>query len=199
MRRSVRSMRHSVEGDTSFSAANCRTEFRAGDEATLAWIVRKVSGVPKRGLLPPLFLPSTFPVARNCSTNVFTVFVAGASLHLYWFWTGAGLWQSNLFAETIPQFEFSPLLLVAEPFWMMSSSSVAKYGKNTNVWRIRRYHLHRAVYFIVYRSTKIDSNWLKHPVQAWKNCHLSCVLESSHSFLGWKGRGFSVLHTFPTT
>jgi len=36
------------------------------------------------------------------------------------FWTGAGLWQSNLFAESIPQFEFSALSLVTEPFWMTS-------------------------------------------------------------------------------
>jgi hypothetical protein len=77
-------MRHAVEGDTSFSAANRRTDFRVGDEATLARMVPTVSGVRTRGLLPPLFLPVTFPVARNCST-VFTVFLAGASLHLYWF------------------------------------------------------------------------------------------------------------------
>jgi len=92
MRRSIRSIRHAVEGDTSFSEANCRTDFCAGDEATLAWMVPTVSGVRTRGLLPPLFLPVIFPVARNCSTNVFTVFLAGASLHLYWFlnrrWTG---------------------------------------------------------------------------------------------------------------
>ena len=36
------------------------------------------------------------------------------------FWTGTGLWQLNLFAETIPQFKFSVLSLVAEPFWMTS-------------------------------------------------------------------------------
>ena len=85
IRRSVRSMRYAVEGDTSFSAANCRTDFRVGDEATFARMVPAVSAVRTRGLLPPLFLPVTLPVARNCSTNVFTVFLAGASLHLYWF------------------------------------------------------------------------------------------------------------------
>jgi len=78
-------MRHAVEGDTSFSEANCRTDFRAGDEATLAWIVPTVWGARTRGLFPPLFLPAIFPVARNCSTDVFIVFLAGASLHLYWF------------------------------------------------------------------------------------------------------------------
>jgi hypothetical protein len=82
MRRSVRSMRHAVEGDTSFSAANCRTDFRVGDEATLARMVRTVLGLRTRGLLPPLFLPVTFLFARNCFTTVFTVFLAGASLHL---------------------------------------------------------------------------------------------------------------------
>ena len=76
-------MRHAVEGDTSFSAANCRTDFSVGDEAKLAQIVPTVSGVRTRGLLPPVFLSVTFLVAQNCSTNVFTVFLAGASLHLY--------------------------------------------------------------------------------------------------------------------
>jgi len=78
-------MRHAVEGDTSVSAANCRTDFRVGDKATLARMIPTVSDVRTSGLLPPLFLPVTFPVARNCYTNVFTVFLAGASLHLYWF------------------------------------------------------------------------------------------------------------------
>jgi hypothetical protein len=85
MRRSVQSIRHAVEGDTLFSEANCRTDFHAGDEATLTWMVPTVSGMRTRGLLPPLFLPAIFPVAWNCSINVFTVFLAGASLHLYWF------------------------------------------------------------------------------------------------------------------
>jgi hypothetical protein len=109
-------MRHAVEGDTSLSAAKCRADFRVGEEATLVRMVPTMSGVRTRGLLLPLFLPVTFPVARNCTTDVFTVFLAGASLHLYCFLTGAGLRQSNLFAETIPQFEFSALSLVAELF-----------------------------------------------------------------------------------
>jgi hypothetical protein len=78
-------MRHAVEGDTSFSATNCRTDFRVRDEATLARMVPTVLGVRTHGLLPPLFLPVTFPVARNCYSNLFTVFLAGASLHSYWF------------------------------------------------------------------------------------------------------------------
>ena len=82
----------------------CRTDFRVWDEATLTRMIPKVSSVRTHGLLPLLFLPVIFPVARNCSTNVFNVFLAGASLHLYWF-------------------------------------------------------LNR----IVYRSTKIDSNWLNTP------------------------------------
>ena len=78
-------MRHAVEGYTSFSGTNCHTDFRVGAEATLARMVPTVSGMRTRGLLPPLFLPLAFPFARNCSTDVFTVFLPGASLHLYWF------------------------------------------------------------------------------------------------------------------
>jgi hypothetical protein len=69
-------MRHAVEGDISFSAANCSKDFRVGDEATLARMVPTLSGMRTRGLLPPLLLPVTFPVARHCSSNVFTVFLA---------------------------------------------------------------------------------------------------------------------------
>jgi hypothetical protein len=127
-------MSHAVEGDTSFSEANCHKDFRAGDEATLARMVPTVSGVRRRGLLLPLFLPATFPVARNCSTNVFTVFLAGASLHLYWFlnrrWT--------LTIEFVCRNHST-----VRVFWSVVScrailnditgASVAKYGRNTNV------------------------------------------------------------------
>ena len=166
MRKSVRSMRHATEGDTSFSAANCRTDFYVGDEATLARMVPTVSGVRTRGLLPPLFLPVTFPVSRNCSTNVIIVFLAVASLHLSGFWTGAGLWQSNLFAETIPQFEVSALSLVTEPSWMTSQRQVLPsmekilmyddYGATT--------YIELCTFSIVCCSNRIYSNWLKRPV-----------------------------------
>ena len=82
------------------------------------------------------------------------------------FRTGAGLWQSNLFAETIPQFEFSAVWLVAEPFWMTSQRQVLPsvekilmyddYGATT--------YILLCTFSIVYRSNRIDSNWLKHPV-----------------------------------
>jgi hypothetical protein len=48
-------------------------------------------------------------------------------------------------------------LLVVEPFWMTSRASVAKYGKNTNVCWLRRYHLHRAVYFLY--PVSFNQNW----------------------------------------
>jgi hypothetical protein len=75
-------MRHDVEVDTSFSAANCRTGFRVGDEAAFARMVPTVSGVRTHALLPPLYLPVTYPVAQNCTTDVFTVFLAGVSFAL---------------------------------------------------------------------------------------------------------------------
>jgi hypothetical protein len=130
MRRSVRSMRHAVEGDTSFSVANCRTDFRVGDEAPLARMVPTMSGVRSRGLL----LPVTFPVARNCSTYVFTVFLAGAYLHLYWIlnrrWTVTIKFVSRNHS-TIRVFRsvVSGGTIVND----VTTASVAKYGKNTNV------------------------------------------------------------------
>jgi len=158
MRRSVRSMRHAVEGDTSFSEANCRTDFRAGDEATLAWMVPTVSGMRTRGLLPPLFLPAIFPVAWNCSINVFTVFLAGASLHLYWFLNRRWTVTIEFVCRNIPQFEFSALSLVVESFWVTSQGQVLlSMEKNTDVWQLRRYHLHRAVYFLYHVS--FNQNW----------------------------------------
>jgi hypothetical protein len=168
MRRSVRSMRHAVEGDTLFSEANCRADFRVGDEATLAWMVPAVSGVRTLGLPPRLFscLPHSElhetapPTSSPYSLLVLPCTCTG-------FWTGAGLWQSSLFAETIPQFEFSALSLVAEPFWMTSQGHVLlrmekktlmydDYGAATCI-ELRAFSL-------LYRSNKIDSNWLIHPV-----------------------------------
>jgi hypothetical protein len=88
------------------------------------------------------------------------------------FWTSAGLWQLDLFAETIPQFEFSALSLVAEPFWMASQRQVLpsmekilmydNYGAAT--------YIELCTFSIVYRSTKIDSNWLKHLYLVPKVC-----------------------------
>jgi hypothetical protein len=134
MRRSVRSMRHAVEGDTSFSAANCRTDFLFGDEATLARIVPTVSGVRTRGLLPPLFLPVTFPVERNCSCNVFTVFLAGAFLHLYWFLNR----RLTLTVEFVCRNQstirvFCSVVSGGAILNDVTAAIVAKYGKNTNV------------------------------------------------------------------
>ena len=134
---------------------------RVGDEATLARMVPTVSGVRTRGLFLPLFLPVTFPVAEtDPPSSSYSLLVLPCICTV--FWTGAGLWQSNLFAENIPQIEFSVLVSGGAILNDVTAASVTKYGKNTNVWRLRRCHLHPAVYFIVYRSTKIDSNWVKH-------------------------------------
>jgi len=149
MRRSVRSTRHAVEGDTSFSAVNCRTDFHVGDEATLARMAPAVSGVRTRGLLPPLFLPVTLLVARNSSTNVFTVFLAGASLHLYRFlnrrWTVTVEFVCRNHS-TIGV--FCSVVSGGAILNYVTAASVAKYGKSAYVWRLRRYHFHRAVYFL---------------------------------------------------
>ena len=134
MRRSVRSMRHAVEGDTSFSASNFRTDFRVDDDASLARIVPAVLGVRTRGLLPPLFLPVTFPFSRNCSINFFSVFLAGASLHLYrclnrrWTVTIESVCRNH---STIRVF----CSVVGDGAILndVTVASVAKYGKNTNV------------------------------------------------------------------
>jgi hypothetical protein len=142
-------MRHAVEGDTSFYAANCCTVFRVGDEATLARIVPTVSGVQTRGLLPPLFLPVTFPVARKCSTIVFTVFLAGASLHLYWFLTRHWTMTIEFVCRNHSTIRvFCSVVSGGAILNDVTVASVAKYGKNTNVWRLRCYHLHQAVYFL---------------------------------------------------
>ena len=134
MRRSVRSMRHAVEGDTSFSAANCRTDFRVGHEATLARMVPTLSGVRTRGLLPPPFLPVTFPVERNCSTNVFTIFLAGASLHLYWFLNRRWTVTIEFVCKNHSTVRvFCSVLSGGAILSDVTVASVAKYGKNTNV------------------------------------------------------------------
>jgi hypothetical protein len=153
MRRSVRSMRHAVKGDTSFSAANCRTDFRVGNEATLARMVPTVSGVRTRGFLPPLFLPVTFPVARNCSTNVFTVFLAGASLHFYWFLNRRWTVTIEFVCRNHSTIRvFCSVVSGGAILNDVTATNVATYGKNTNVCRLRRYHSHRAVYtYFLYR------------------------------------------------
>jgi hypothetical protein len=79
-----------------------------------------------------------------------------------------------LFAETISQFEFSALSLVAEPFWMTSQGQVLPsmekilmyddYGATT--------YIELCAFSILYRSTKIDSNWLKHPVEFGGGIHM---------------------------
>jgi len=102
---------------------------KCGDEATLAQMVLTVLGVRIRGLLPPLFSPVTFPVARNCSTDVFTVFL-GVSLHLYWFlnrrWTVTigFVWRNH---STIRV--FCSVISGAAILNDFTAASVAKYGK----------------------------------------------------------------------
>ena len=107
-----------------------------------------------------LFSCLSFSVARNCSTNIFTVFLAGASLHLYWFlnqhWTVTIEFVCRNHSAIRVFFSVVSGRTILND---VTVASVAKYGKNTNVWRLRRYHLHPAVFFIVYRSTKIYSNW----------------------------------------
>jgi hypothetical protein len=102
------------------------------------------------------------------------------------FWPGAALWQSNLFAETIPQFEFSALSLVAKPFWMASQRQVLPstekiqmyddYGATT--------YIELCTFSIVYRSIQIDSNWLKHPALGFRRrlVTLPCQLATTALF-----------------
>lgn len=62
--RPVGSMGPAVEGDTPFSRANCRTDFRVGDEITLARIFSTFPVLRSRGLLPPLLLAvAAFPLS----------------------------------------------------------------------------------------------------------------------------------------
>jgi len=130
MRRSIRSMHHAVEGNTSFSEANCRTDFQAGDEATRAWMVPAVSGVQTRGLLLPLFLPAIFPVVQNCSTNVFTVFLAGASLHLYWFLNQRWTATIEFVCKNHSTIQvFCSVISCGAILYDVIGASVAKYGK----------------------------------------------------------------------
>jgi len=134
MRRSVRSTRHAVEGDTSLSAANCRTDFRVRDEATLARMIPRVSGVRTRGLLPPLSLPVTFPVARNCSTYVFTVFIAGAPLHLYWLLNRRWTVTIEFVCRNRSTIRvFCSVISGGAILNDVTTARVARYGKNTNV------------------------------------------------------------------
>jgi len=105
----------------------------AQTSVTLARMVPRVTGVRTCGLLPSLFLPVTFPVARNCST-VFTVFVAGASLHLYWFlnrrWTVTIEFVCrNHYTIRVSCSVISGGAILND----VTASSAAKYGKNTNV------------------------------------------------------------------
>jgi hypothetical protein len=48
----------------------------------------------------------------------------------------------------------------------VTAASVAKYGKNTNVWQLRRYHWHRAV-------------------QNLKLLFLSCVIQPKLTTVDW--------------
>ena len=110
---------------------------------TFARMVPTVSGVPTRGFLPPLFCLSHFPVAWNCST-VFTVFLDGASLHLYWFLKKRWIVTVEFICKNhYTIWVFCSVVNGGAILNDVTAVSVAKYGKNTNVWRLRRYHLHR--------------------------------------------------------
>ena len=167
MRRSVQSMRHAVQGDASFSVANCRIDSvlemrpHSHEWSQQCPACEHVACSHLFSCLPYSQLRQTAPPASSpYSLLVLPCTCTG-------FWTGAWLWQSNLFAETIPQFEFSALSLVAEPFWMTSRGQVLPYMEK----KILMYddygattYIELCTFSIVYRSTKIDSNWLKHPV-----------------------------------
>ena len=182
MRKSFRSMRHAVEGDTSFSATNCRTDFRVGDEATLARMVPTVLGARTRGLLALLSCLSHShlretapPTSSPCSLLVPPCTCTG-------FWTGAGIWKSNLFAKIIPQFVFSALSLVAEPFWMTSQRQVLP-----SMEKILMYddYIELCTFSIVCRSNKIDSNWLKHPVRTYLTFAVCLFSRKTHLSGNW--------------
>ena len=130
-----------------------------------------------RVLLPPLFLPAIFPFARNCSTNIFTVFLVGASLHLYWFlnrrWTVTieFVCRNHSTIRVLCSVVRCGAILID-----VIGASVAKYGKSTNVWQLRRYHLHRAVYFLYHVS---------------ELCTLSCIVQPKMTVIDkhpvWQG------------
>ena len=89
------------------------------------------------------------PTSSPCSLLVLPCTFIG-------FWTGAGLWQSDLFAETIPQFEFSVLSLVAEPFWMTSQRQVLPSMEKVLMYDYgATAYVEMCTFSIVYRSTKL--------------------------------------------
>jgi len=97
-------------------------------------MVPTVSDTQTRGLLLPLFLPVTFPVARNSYTSVSTVFLAGASLLLYWSLN----WRWTLKIEFVCRNHstirvFCCVVSGGAILNDVTAASVAKYGKNANV------------------------------------------------------------------
>jgi hypothetical protein len=80
------------------------------------------------------FQPVTFPFARNCSTNVFTVFPAGASLHLYWFLNRRWNMKIEFVCKNHSTIRvFCSVVSGGAILNDVTAASVAKYGKNTNV------------------------------------------------------------------
>ena len=182
MRRSVRSMRHAFGGDTSFSATQPSVlemrphshewsqQCRVCKHVACFRLFSCLSHSQLRETAPPPSSPYSLLVLPCSCTG---------------FWTSAGLWQSNLFAETFPQFEFSALLLVAEPFWMTSQRQML-----LSMEKILMYDDYRTTTYIelgsfsvVYWSTKTDSNWLKHPVGVrqhfWETLYIPAKLQHS--------------------
>ena len=122
-------------------------------------------------LAPASSLACHFPSCAKLLHTVFTVLLAGSSLHLYWFLNrGCSVTIEFVCRNHSTIRVFCSVVSGGAILNDVTAASVAKYGKNTDVWRLRRYHLHRALYFIVYRSNKIDSNWLKHPVVLLWHC-----------------------------
>jgi len=164
-RRSVRSMHHAVEGNTPFSAAVTQTSLFEMRPHTHEW--SQQCRTRKHVACSCLFSCLSHSQLRETATPVSPLYsLLVLPCYCTGLWIGAGLWKSNLFAETIPQFEFSAVSLVAEPFWMMSQRQVLpsmekmlmydNYSANT--------YIELCTFSIMYRSTKIDRNWLKQPV-----------------------------------
>jgi len=165
MCRLVRSMHHAVGGDTSFSAAVAQTSVLEMRPHSLEWfqqcqVCKHVACSRVFSCLSHSQLHETAPpMSSPYSLLVLPCTCTG-------FWIGTGLWQSNLFAETIPQLKISALSLVAEPFWMTSRWHVLP-----SMEKILMYHdygtttyIELCTFSVVYLSTKIDSHWLKHHV-----------------------------------
>jgi hypothetical protein len=143
-------MRHAVEGDTSFSAANCRTDFHVEDETTLARMApQQCLACEHVPCSPPLFSPVTLPVARNCSTNVFTVFLAGTSLDLYRFlnrrWTVTVEFVCRNHSTVR---DYCSVVSGGAILNDVTAASVAKYGKKKMLTYDDYGASHRAVHFL---------------------------------------------------